>query len=382
MTSQTEAATSSRAEASSRYLRLLPILAAAVAIVHGFRRPLPWAATQAQFTCDLIPKRCAFGQALARAHFPAGRYEAFAALATTLSISALLVYAVVAWRAGLLRSVVGVMLLAALAGSFGTTVLAAMNGYLDLPLALIAALCILPSAPMQKFAVWVAAIAGIAIHEGYLIIFLPVTLLPLLLRVRRPRDIIMPAMILLSALALTILLALNKPLQPSQADQAMRILQARVDFDVDPAAVLVTARSMSDNLHMMGQLIHTGWWRGQLLAGVAIFLPPGAMFTWAVLGALRAPWTAKALTLLAGVSPLAMNLIGFDTWRWSALCVVTMFLAVAAAVKQFGPLRLSAAPLFVGVALMLCPLCLLFPRPLAQNPNLSPDIIRIISSTG
>lgn len=360
-------------------LPVIPLAALGVAVIRGFRPPIPWAFTQAQFTCDLIPKRCAFGQVLSSLHFPAERYDAFTGLATILLGAALALYGVLALRSRLLSTLEGLTITAALAASFGVTLIAAMNGYLDIPMALLAVGCFLAPERLRVPVAWAAAVAGVLVHEAYLVIFLPVSLLPLLLRVRRPVELLAPATIAASALTVAIRLALEKPLAPDQADRALAVIQARADSWIDSADFQVMSRSLADNLHLMTQLSQTGWWRGQILAGAATLAPPAVLFLWLVLwGEGLAPGRARVLAALAALAPLAMNVLGFDAQRWSALCTPTMLLALAALYQAYGPLRLKAKPLFVGVAAMLSLFPLILPRPLAQNPSLPPTVTQII----
>jgi hypothetical protein len=333
------------------------------------------------FTCDLIPKRCAIGQALAWLHFPAGRYAALSALSTVVLALAVAAYALALWRSALPRTISGLALIAALAGSYGMTFLAAINGYLDIPLSLLPVACILTPARYRLAITWATVLIGVLAHEAYLLMFAPVTLLPFLLDAKRWRDLLAPAAVAASAVLLTCVLALNKPLQPSQLADVAAILRRGQDFPVAMPALLVMARSLGNNLHLMARLLPTPWYQLQAFLGVAVLLPSGAMFIWALMGGLKARASAKLLVLMAAWAPLSLNLIGFDTWRWSALCVPTSLLALIVACERYGPLKVRHAPVFVGVALMLSPIPFVLPRPMAHDPLKAADVADILSAT-
>jgi hypothetical protein len=363
-----------------RSLAFLPILAAAAAFAHGFREPATWAATQLQFTCDLVPKRCAVGQALAWLHFPSGRYAAVSALSTVILALTIGLYGLVIGRSVLSRSPSGLVLIAALVGSYGTALLAAINGYLDIPLALLPLACILTPPKYRLVVTWATAMLGVLVHEAYLPMFLPVALLPMLLDAKRARDLLGPAAVVVSAVLLICILALNKPMPPADLQRVAAIIQGRQDFPIDMAALLVMGRSLANNLHLMARLLPTTWYQQQAVLGVAVFVPSAILFAWAVLWGLTAPKLAKLLVLAVAWAPLSLNVIGFDTWRWSALCIPTSLLALVVACERYGPVRVRHAPLFVGIALMMAPLPFLFPRPLA-HPHGALDVADILTTT-
>lgn len=380
-TEATRVRTLSLSELARNFVCALPILLCAGAVAHGFREPTLWAVTQLRFTCDLIPKRCAIGQTLEWLHFPSGRYAALSALSTVVLALTVGAYAMAIWRSGLPRTVSGLVLIAALAGSYGMTFLAAINGYLDIPLSLLPVACILAPARYRLAVTWVTVLIGVLAHEAYLLMFAPVTLLPFLLDTRRWRDLLAPATIAASGVLLVCILALNKPLPPNHLADVAAILQGGQDFPVDMAALLVMGRSLGNNLHLMARLLPTPWYHLQAFLGVAVFLPPAIIFGWAVVWGLKAPPLAKLLVVLVAWAPLSLNLIGFDTWRWSALCVPTSLLALVVACERYGPIKVRHAPVFVGIALMLSPLPFVLPRPLAHDPHKALDVSDILSAT-
>jgi hypothetical protein len=380
ITDKTAEGTTGRSAGASLTMNALPLLALAITFIRCIRPPDAFAATQALFTCDVAPKRCAFGQALAVLHIPAGQFAVYSTLSFGLLLLAIGLAAMAAIRSGLARSGGGVVMLASLAASFGFGVFIALNGSLDVPMEILAVTAFLTRGRLQVAVITVAAIIGVMVHEAYLVIFLPVTLLPLLLRVNRMTDLTAPLTIGGVAFLIAVACALNRPLDSHATQRAFDLLQARADFPLQGYGLAVLRRSLGDNLAMMSELAKTSWfWNLQLANGI-LLAPVGCLFLSLVGLGWRISWPSKLLAVAAASSPLAMNLLGYDVLRWGGLCILTMALALCALAARYGPPRL-ASPLFPGLAAMFAVIPLLLPPAYSHQAGAPADVQAILQRT-
>ena len=356
------------------------LVAAAVTIVRCIRPPDGFALTGAIFTCDVAPKRCAFGQALALLHVPAGHLAVYSIVALSLLLTAMALYGLAAVRSGLTGTATGLVIMASFAASYGFGVFVSLNGSLDVPMAILAVAGLLVPQRLQAPTIAIAAVLGVLVHEAYLIVFLPVTLLPLLLRIRKPRDLAAPLLIGVMALSVVLLSALERPMTPAQAEQTFRLLQAKADFPVQGYSVAVLHRSLSDNLAMMAAIERTPWfWRMQL-ANAVLLAPAAGLFTAVVCLGWRSPALAKLAALAAAASPLAMNALGYDVLRWGGLCVLTMTLSLCAVAQRYGPPRLMT-PAFQVCAALFAFVPFLLPAPYSHQAGAPPEVQKIIQQS-
>jgi hypothetical protein len=360
-----------------RALWLAPVAALLVTFARSLRQPDPWAATQAMFTCDIAPKRCGFGQALAWLHIPVGHFAVYAAVSTALLCLVVLVYGLALARSGLARSAAGLIMIGSLAASYGFGVFIALNGSLDLPMALLAAASFLVRGRFQVAVVAICAVIGVLVHEAYLVIFLPATVLPLVLRAERARDWIAPVAVVGAGVLVAGLCALGRPLSPAQAAQALKLLQARADFPLEPYGFAILRRSLSDNLAMMADIGRTHWFWSLQLANAMLLLPVAGLFLTVVCLGWRAPAVAKLAAVATAFTPLAMNLLGYDVLRWGGLSILTMGLSLAALSARYGA-PLLRSPLFAGVAAMFAVIPLLLPAPYSHQAGAPQEVQAIL----
>ena len=146
----------------------------AIAFCKGIREPNAWSYTQAQLDYSAgFMRRGLFGAALSH---PLGLnlYGHFAVFSTALLLLLFAALALLAHSSKLAERTPPGELLAVYASSYSVSYLAHMNGYLDIPLAL---LCVLPlfvrRTGRRLAAAAVATVLGILIHEQFFFAFLP-----------------------------------------------------------------------------------------------------------------------------------------------------------------------------------------------------------------
>jgi hypothetical protein len=357
-----------------------PLLAVAVTLARSIRPPDTFAATQAMFTCDLAPKRCAFGQTLALLHIPAGHFAIYSTVSTILLVAVVALYGLAIVRSRLAASTVGLVMAASLAASFGFGVFVALNGSLDVPMAILAAAGLLAPRQLQGPTIAVAAVLGVLVHEAYLVIFLPTAMLPLVLRVERVKDLIAPVAISGAVLAVTVLCALNRPLTHDQADHLLKLLQTKADFPLQGYGLAVLHRSLADNLAMMGEIARTPWFWSLQLANAALLAPVAGLFVCLVYLGWRAPARAKLATIAAAAAPLSMNILGYDVLRWGGLCTLAMALSLCALAARYGAPRLTT-PLFPGCAALFAVVPLLLPAPYSHQVGAPAQVEAILQQS-
>ncbi len=159
----------------SRFWRWMAVGMGVLAVCKGIRQPNLWSFTQAQFDySNGFMRRGLFGFVLARP-LGLGRYEHFAVLSTELLLVLFAALVLLARTAKLAEWTAPGELLAVYASSYSVTYLAHLNGYLDIPLALLCvAQLFVRSTVWRLAAAVVCAILGILIHEQFLFCFLPV----------------------------------------------------------------------------------------------------------------------------------------------------------------------------------------------------------------
>ncbi len=357
-----------------------PLAAGAVTVTRCLQAPSAWAATQALFTCDIALKRCALGQAIALLHIPAGRFAVYSALSYALLAMSIALLGAAFVRSSLTASAAGLVMVASLAASYGFGVFVSLNGFLDVPMVILAVCGLLAPRRWQATAIAAAAAMGVLVHEAYLVVFLPAALLPLVLRAQRPGDLIAPLAIVGVALLITAFCALDRPLAPEKAQRAFDTLQARADFRLEPYSLAILRRSLADNLAMMGQLARTPWFWSLQFANIVLLAPVLGLFVVLVCRGWSAPWPAKLATIGAALTPLAMNGLGYDVLRWGGLCILAIALALGAMASRYGAPRLNS-PLFPGVAALLAVVPLFLPPAYSHQAGAPPQVQAILQHT-
>jgi hypothetical protein len=324
---------------NSRFWGACTVLFAVLAILKGLRLPSLWAATQAflDYRAGII-KRGLLGQVAGALGIPIGHYDVFVAVSSILLLAFCVL--LVCWiRISGVRRLAHGSVLAVFAASFILSFLAQLIGYLEIPAAIVALAALAASASRWRLTiVLVAGVAGILIHENYLLTFLPVTLLPAFLSAvsgRQPLRELVPVLAVSLVLAAVVLaVALGAAMTAEQVRTLQAAMSASVDFQPRGDFFPVLTRSIGSNVLLMLDKMTTGaWWAAQANAFIA-FMPTTAFFLWLALQIVDAchpgrqgRWIKGAL-LIAGLCPLTMQFIGWDIYRWYALAGLNSFLVL------------------------------------------------------
>jgi hypothetical protein len=346
---QTASARRDRTVAVERYAWSGAVaLAVSLSLAKGLRFPNAWAATAVQVDCSLgFIKRCAMGQAFDWLHLPT-HYAGFAAVSTVLLIATLI--ALGAYLRPLASSKEGLASLIAIGASFALAYYVNLIGYADIPLTLFAVAAISAPGKWRPVAIAVAAVAGILFHELYLIVFLPVTLLALLV-LPRPRWRVAVAIAGL-ALCVALAMALRAPATPGMLAELRAHATATADFSPYQMYFDIFGRSIADNLTLLQTLIGQPWWTRLAIGGAVMVAPVIPVAVWLLLRAWpSAPIVLRWLGGAACCSPLAMNLLGWDAARWDALVVLDFALVLAVFARHYGPPVLPERHAFLAVAI-------------------------------
>ena len=351
-----------------RYWGWMAVGAGILAICKGIRQPNLWSYTQAQFDYSAgFMRRGLFGFALTRP-LGLGRYEHFAVLSSALLLVLFAVLVLLARTAKLAEHAPPGELLAVYASSYSVTYLAHLNGYLDIPLAL---LCVAPlfvrSTAWRLAAAVVCASIGILIHEQFLFCFLPVLAVSVFFGAAAEGDRSQQRLawyggvaLLAMGLALTWFLGRYGSISETQAAQLSQSIAQRADRPLIAGVVQVLPRTPKENLEIM----KTVWKRPTFLPAqvesLLLFGPTAAVLSWATFVLLRR-WRPRqyrwlyAAALVGTLAPLSLHLVGWDKNRWNELLSLNAFLLLLAVSRLMGgePVRLPAGLRRACLAVML-----------------------------
>ncbi len=337
-----------------------------VAVAKGIREPNAWAYTQAQldYSTGLI-RRGFFGATLGHL-LQLNLYGHFAVVATALLLLLMALLALLARSSKLAERMPPGELLAVYASSYSVSYLAHLNGYSDIPLAL---LCVGPlfvrRTGWRLAAAACATVMGILIHEQFFFAFLPLLAVSILFgaatgktAAERRLAWIGGVLLVVLGLGMTTYLARHASVSVAQNQQLRQSIALKADQPLDPELFKVMAFTSGKNLETM----MTVWRRPTYLLGqiegLLLFVPTAALLSWATLLLLRRCMPEKHRWLYAGVllatlAPLSLHLVGWDKYRWDELLCLNAFLMLllvsrmADGVTVQLPLRLRQACLLV-----------------------------------
>lgn len=331
-----------------------------LALMKGIRLPNLWAATQAQVDYRFgFVKRGLFGTVVARPlHLHA--YWRFAAFSTVMLLALLTALAIFAVSSGMRRRFRPAVLLAVFSSSYAVTYLGNMNGYFDILLALTAVALVSIRRPLLRLAFGLVLIpAALLVHESFLVIFLPVVLLPFLLEWEAGKRVGMVAIILLGTLAIgvTARLALRRPLDSRQIAMEQSAIKSQVDFAERKDFFDVFDRSTKDNLRLMWSYTHRLFWWVRLASCAIVVAPMIGMYLWIIRGLMRGNGTSLWAIIGVGVAalaPILMNAVAWDIGRWFALAQVTTYLSLGVVClhTRGAPIEFTPAMKRLGVAVI------------------------------
>jgi hypothetical protein len=324
------------------------LLFGTVSLLKGLRVPNLWAATQAYLNYQNgFIKRGLFGEVVRGLGIPIAHYDVFVALSGFLFLIFLALLLRWILISGAQRLADGAVV-ALFAASYCLTFLAHMIGYLEIPSCALALSALAAAGSrFSLLAILVAGALGVLIHENYLVTFLPLTLLPpFLAAFTKPRPVreLFPVAAVAAAIGVIVLVeALRPPMSIQQAGTLQAAMIAAVDFHPRADFFAVLTRSAGDNVVFMLAIMRKGlWWASQVNALIA-FMPTTAFFIWlsfAIIDAgghnARDRRVVKAAVILAALSPLSLQIVGMDIYRWYALAAFNSFVAMTVVWNRYG----------------------------------------------
>ncbi len=330
-----------------RFWSFATVVLGAVSFLRGIRYPNSWSATQASINYHQgLVKRGLFGATFGGwLHFE--RYLRFSLFSYLLMSVLVILLGLLVHQSGALRRLGAGEPVAVFFVSYALTFLANLVGYLDIPLGILTVgLLLIRDARLRAVAAVPLCVAGILIHEMFLIVFLPVVLFSFLVdglqlasRRERSRVWLIGAVVALVCFAMTVRLALQRPMTAAQVAAMRTEIEDKSDFPVNPGVFEVFLRSSSDNVHVVAEHFRKRAWVVGVEAGVGAFLPPAVMMIAAFWLAARALKVAMERRLVLGagmvamLSPLLMYLFGWDAARWDALMCLESFLVLLVLVR-------------------------------------------------
>ncbi len=328
-----------------------------VAFGKGFRGPNAWAYTQAQLDYSAGFVRSGFFGAVLGHALEMNRYAHFAVFSTALLLVLFAVLVLLACSSKLAERTPPGELLAVYASSYSVTYLAHVNGYFDIPLAL---LCVGPlfvrSTGWRLAAAAVATTVGILIHEQFLFAFVPVLAVSVLFGTATAKSAgerrlawVGGALLIVLGLGLTLSLERYGAVSAAQADALRQSIVHTTDGPLKAEVLQVLPLTPRENLEIMRSV----WRRPTFLPAqgesLLLFGPTTALLSWATLLLLRRWMPGRhrwlyAGGLLATLAPLSLHLMGWDKNRWNELLCLNAFLMLLMVSKIVGgePVRLPA----------------------------------------
>jgi hypothetical protein len=340
----------------------------AIAFVKGIREPNAWSYTQAQFDYSVgFMRRGLFGTVVGRP-LGLGQYEHFMVVSTGLLLLLFVVLALLARTSKIAERTPPGELLAVYASSYSVTYLAHLNGYLDIPLAL---LCVAPlflrSTGWRLLAAVVCATAGILIHEQFFFAFLPLLVVSVLFGAGTAQSEGQRRLAWTGGVALLLIggslvayLGRHGSITQAQADQLRAANSLKADRWLEPEVFRVLPRTPQENLAVMKSVwSRPTFWPAQV-ESLLFFFPSAAVLSWATLLLLRHWMPGRYRWLYAGaamatLAPLSLHLFGWDKSRWNELLCLNAFLMLLLVSRQFGgePVRLPVSLRRACIVVML-----------------------------
>ena len=310
-----------------------------LAFCKGIREPNAWSYTQAQLNYSAgFMRRGLFGAALGH---PLGLNlnGHFAVFSTALLLLLFALIALLARSSKLAERTPPGELLAVYASSFSVSYLAHLNGYLDIPLAL---LCVAPlfirSTGWRLAAAACATTLGILIHEQFFFAFLPLLAVSVLFggataKSAGERRLAWAGAVLLAVLGLglTMFLARHGSISAAQSEQLRQSIARATDRPLYPEVFGTLPVTPRENLQVMKLVWRRPTYLPAQVEGLLLFGPTTVVLSWATLLLLRRWMPGRyrwpyAGVLLATLAPLSLHLLGWDKNRWNQLLCLNAFL--------------------------------------------------------
>jgi len=337
-----------------------------IALAKGIREPNAWAYTQAQldYSTGLI-RRGFFGATLGHL-LQLNLNGHFAVVSTALLLGLMLLLVLLARSSKLMERMPAGELLAVYASSYSVSYLAHLNGYSDIPLALLCVGTLFMRRTGWRLAAAICAtVIGILIHEQFFFAFLPLLAISVLFgaatgktAAERRMACIGGALLFVLGLCMVTYFARHAAVSDAQIQQLKQSMAGKADQPLDPELFKVMAFSQQKNMDTMMSVWRRPTYLLGQVEGLLLFAPTAAVLSWATLLLLRRWMPEKHRWLYAGVllamlAPLSLHLVGWDKYRWDELVCLNAFLMLLLVSRLAGgvtiqlPMRLRQACLLV-----------------------------------
>jgi hypothetical protein len=140
-------------------------------------------------------------------------------------------------------------------------------------------------------------------------------------------------------LTLEVVLVGRSSLSPAAAQDMFAALQARADFLLRRDAFDVLTRSFADNVAATFAMWHDASFVAAFRQSALVALPSIVFILGVAVHALAAGRRDRRLWVgacVAGLSPLALHLVGWDCVRWNTLAITTSFVVLLAVTRAAG----------------------------------------------
>ncbi len=330
-------------EDERRFWILATVVLGSIAVIRAAGWPNTWIATQAQVSYDHgFVKRGLFGELFTKPlHlYTLGRFALVSYALTVVCLSVLILFT---FRSGLQTRFTDAALATLFFSSYGLTYFVHDIGYLDpLLIALGVTLLLVRSDVLRLVFGIPVCLFGLLLHEMFLLAVVPVVLFSFLISFevanssrQRSLTVIAGGALGLFATVVTIAIARQPTLGPSQLAGLITEIQTRAQFHVEANFFDVLTRSLSDNLRLMETFYYRSadWWLSQLTS-VILFGPTVLLLWFGIRAVTKSAGLEHRRALrwgaaIASLSPLSMHAVGFDAVRWSSLVCITTFLVLA-----------------------------------------------------
>jgi len=363
---ESSAERSAEARGERRFWRWTAVGLGAIAFGKGIREPNAWSYTQAQLDYSVgFMRRGLFGTVLGH-WLGLNQYAHFAVVSTVLLLLLFCALALLARSSKLAERTPPGELLAVYASSYSVSYLASLNGYLDIPLAL---LCIGPlfvrRTGWRLAAAAVATVVGILIHEQFFFAFLPVLVASVAFgaatgKTASERKLAWTGAVLLAVLGvgMTWTMGRHGAISEAQTAQLAQTIARTADRPLNAEVLKVLPRTSRENQEIMKSVWSRPTFIPAQIESLLMFLPTAGVLSWAALLLLRRWMPGKHRWLYAGVvlatlAPLLLNMVGWDKNRWNELLCLNAFLLLLVVSRQMGgeavrlPVRLRRACILV-----------------------------------
>jgi hypothetical protein len=352
---ETTAASAAQAKAEQRFWNWTALGLGILAFVKGIRLPNSWAYTQAQMDYGAgFTRRGLFGSTLGHL-LQLNLYGHFVVASTVLLLLLFAVLALLARSSKLSERMPPGELLAVYASSYSVSYLAHLNGYLDIPLALLCAGPLFVRRTGWRLAAAACCtVVGILIHEQFFFAFLPLLMISILFGAATARTAaerrlawVGGALLALLGLGLMMNFARQGPISEEQSEQMRQTITLRADGALNTEVFKEGSLTPQENLGIMQSVWRRSTYLPAQVESLLLFGPTTVVLSWATLLLLRRwkPGKQRWLytgVLLATLAPLSLHLVGWDKNRWNEILCLNAFLLLLLVSRLAGgePVRL------------------------------------------